>query len=446
MKRRSNPTSRKILILGDGDFTFARALARHDGSLAIYATELGSADELRARYFDSDETKLAARLAEISSLGVTVALGVDATTLGSAASAATSPPWLQCNCELFDTAIFNFPHSYRHGGTAKMVKSCFSAVRRSGVLKKAGGRLEMRLRSLSPKEDARYGYVYESAARRGWHLEAVLPAALLATLARAGYAHTQTKRKCSALDALECRPLLWRWRRSAAADSPAYITIPRLIDAAFRDAAMLPLAADHRRVDAALHMPCPCIALRVESRRREAQAAAAAVRGGDGAAATGSSSGKRRRRRNGPIDELIDRERSAADGTPHCWCEVPSDLTDEALFAGVHSSATTSATPNLSAALEAVVAPRSVAALLVLIESNLSHGKEDEIARRLALWRLLKRTSMLGDAGATSNVWRALALHYRTFSPAGAHEPHALYCDKMQQKAHDLKGSQGGFD
>ena len=426
-----------ILVLGDGDLTFSRALARHDASLRIYATEIGTAPDLSTRYFNGSAQQTEARLAELRALSVRVALGIDGTKLD--VEGVGAPEWLRPHSKRFDRVVFNFPHSYRHGGTAKVVKACFASVQRSGVLDPRG-RFEMRMRSLSPKEDARYGYAYESARRRGWCLEAVLPCALLAALAERGYAHTQTKRSTSALDAHDCRPLLWRWRldeRIAAAGVDASaaaptlpLPLPCLLDRTFRDAALLPLALDHRRVDAALHLPCPCTALLAESRRRAAQAAAAAARGA--AAGTGSSSGRRRRLKNGPIDELVAPSHSRP-GAPCCWCVVPSDTSDALVLGalGVDSGGSPLAAP---------AADAGEAALLKRIDEATSG---DEMGRRLAMWRLLKRTvaraeSNGGDGGAAAAraalpaLWRALGAHYRRFS--AAHEHQAQYCEHAAER------------
>ena len=66
-----------MLVLGDGDFSFTRALARMHPNTTVVATELGSTADLCRRYGNATE-----RLRELLALGnVQVILGVDATAL-----------------------------------------------------------------------------------------------------------------------------------------------------------------------------------------------------------------------------------------------------------------------------------------------------------------------------------------------------------------------------
>ena len=116
-----------ILILGDGDLSFALALANHcrrNGlSPHIVATELGDPASLADRYFDSEHSKLAARLSALESLGVNVVLGVDSTALDSpeqqkrwvAGEWSGETVW-SCGVTGFDLVIWNFPHTTRYMG------------------------------------------------------------------------------------------------------------------------------------------------------------------------------------------------------------------------------------------------------------------------------------------------------------------------------------------
>ncbi|EJD54307.1 hypothetical protein AURDEDRAFT_79182 [Auricularia subglabra TFB-10046 SS5] len=94
------PTDR-ILLIGDGDFSFALALIRHPAvgivPENVVASTLDAEDALAAKYPDSAP----ANLAELRSKGATVLCGVDATKLGACKA---------LRAKRFDRVVWNFPH------------------------------------------------------------------------------------------------------------------------------------------------------------------------------------------------------------------------------------------------------------------------------------------------------------------------------------------------
>ena len=89
----------KVLVIGDGDFSFSLALARL-GCSPLYATSYESEEALCARY------KNAARnIQELLSVGCIVLHNVDATCLHKCSHAQ-----LQDNRRTFARIVFNFPH------------------------------------------------------------------------------------------------------------------------------------------------------------------------------------------------------------------------------------------------------------------------------------------------------------------------------------------------
>ncbi|XP_037493780.1 uncharacterized protein At4g26485 [Jatropha curcas] len=91
-------SSQKILLVGEGDFSFAVCLGRAFGSATnIVATSLDSKDELKSKY-----SKAIVHLKELEELGCTIVHGVDALTM-------RQHPLL--NNKSFDRIVFNFPHA-----------------------------------------------------------------------------------------------------------------------------------------------------------------------------------------------------------------------------------------------------------------------------------------------------------------------------------------------
>jgi 25S rRNA (uracil2634-N3)-methyltransferase len=89
----------KILLIGEGDFSFARSLVEHHGCEHVIATVLESAQELNEKYPHVEEN-----VSAIEAAGGVVKFGVDGTKM---------KPW----CEgkkggpgIMDRIFFNFPH------------------------------------------------------------------------------------------------------------------------------------------------------------------------------------------------------------------------------------------------------------------------------------------------------------------------------------------------
>jgi len=90
----------RVLLVGEGNFSFARALCRHLGSLGsvagVYATALDTDSALKRKYPDADECRR-----EIEDLGATALVGVDATRLHGVREFRKA----------FRKIVWNFPHS-----------------------------------------------------------------------------------------------------------------------------------------------------------------------------------------------------------------------------------------------------------------------------------------------------------------------------------------------
>ena len=202
-----------VLLLGEGNFSFAKAVGRarrFEGAI-VTATELGTPSEVSARYFAGSEASLAAVCDELLKLGVRVVLGVDVTRLEcsdtcyhweSSTGAFTAGPLFDKDAgpppvSLF---VFNFPHTTRPGKTAKLLKQCFRSLRACTACGIAGAdcRVEMRLRHEGQLRDAgrlirsRYGHE-EAAALACFNLVSVCESDL-PWLESLGYEHRSTKR------------------------------------------------------------------------------------------------------------------------------------------------------------------------------------------------------------------------------------------------------------
>ena len=72
-----------ILLLGEADCSFARAIGQRGGldGICVTATELGTPSDVCSRYFGGCAEALAARCDELNSYGIRVVLGVDVTRL-----------------------------------------------------------------------------------------------------------------------------------------------------------------------------------------------------------------------------------------------------------------------------------------------------------------------------------------------------------------------------
>ena len=244
-----------VLLLGEADFSFARAMGRRGGleKTAVTATELGTPADVSNRYFSGSVEELGMRCDELHSLGVRVVLGVDVCRLecndtchhwmakqqrfveaplwsgcddAAAAAAAGLPPVSQ--------VVFNFPHTTRPGKTAKLLAQMFRSIRVliARGFAHAACDVELRLRHVSSGEDAgklirsQYGHD-EAAAAACFDAVSVDESDLHLW---PGYEHRSTKRnaRCGHLDLVN----MHRWR--AAPMRPPSVQ-------------PLPLGCNHRR-------------------------------------------------------------------------------------------------------------------------------------------------------------------------------------------------------
>lgn len=234
------------LLLGEADMSFARALGlrlQRSGCTAgcwVTATELGSPEDVRARYFD-DDAALAARCEELDQLGVRVILGVDVTRLecndlcshwrGGAAAAFVEAPLWDDGAPPASHVIFNFPHTTRPGKMEKLLLQLFRSLRASIArgFARADCTVEMRLRHVGGGEEEeatgliRSKYGHEAAAASACFELVSVGESDLATLAQLGYEHRSTKRnaRCGHLELAR----VWTWR-AAAVSSPSRQRLP----------------------------------------------------------------------------------------------------------------------------------------------------------------------------------------------------------------------------
>ena len=143
----------RILLVGEGDLSFAAALAALGGGANLTASTLDTADELEAKYPAVQE-----RLAALRAAGATIAPGVDATTMASHAS--MNPP--------YDRVVYNFPYAH----VTKFAKDHLEQNRRllrlffaeAAKLLKPGGEVHVRNKLTEPY--------------RSWDLHSLLPGSL----------------------------------------------------------------------------------------------------------------------------------------------------------------------------------------------------------------------------------------------------------------------------
>lgn len=146
-------SSHRILLVGEGDLSFAAALSALGGGANITASTLDTADELGGKY-----PAVQQRLAALRAAGATIAPGVDVTSMAS--HAATDPP--------YDRVVYNFPYAH----VTKFAKDHLEQNRRllrlffaeAAKLLKPGGEVHVRNKLTEPY--------------RSWDLHSLLPESL----------------------------------------------------------------------------------------------------------------------------------------------------------------------------------------------------------------------------------------------------------------------------
>ena len=106
------PTDR-ILLVGEGDFSFSRSLLTTHGCTNLIATSYDKASNLRSKY-----PQAASNIAALEAENCLVRYGVDATKLGKAGVPEGGGGGKEVKKGGFDRVVFNFPHV---GGLTKDV-------------------------------------------------------------------------------------------------------------------------------------------------------------------------------------------------------------------------------------------------------------------------------------------------------------------------------------
>lgn len=206
-----------ILLLGEGDFSFAKALRQvFEGHMT--ATECGSGTNIESRYgncflYDDDNNN-----DERDSM--TILAGVDARSLATPECSCQewtqqewSAPhvfWIQ-DRPCFDLVVFNFPHTEKHGKASRLVRTLFKQLR----LCVHAGQLpphlvvEMRLRVLRDGKRVRAAYNHEESAAESQFVLIDKQPCDLERWKKLGYTHRMTKKNETCRD-ISCN--VWRWR------------------------------------------------------------------------------------------------------------------------------------------------------------------------------------------------------------------------------------------
>lgn len=235
------PHFTSVLLVGEADFSFARALARQNeldildqdySSMKITATEYGSVSDVTNRYFEGDASIMQQSMANLQEMNAIreIVCGINVRLLGKTNgkeictgqkwNAATnswdnsSPFWATVRgTKMFDLIIFNFPHSNQAGRAAKLIQAFFKQVRLcvDDLRMSPSVVVEMRLRDQENQSHIRTFYRHiESASSSNFELIGVWESDL-AHWEALGYSHKWTKKNQSCRD-LGSRSHVWRWK------------------------------------------------------------------------------------------------------------------------------------------------------------------------------------------------------------------------------------------
>lgn len=148
-------TERRVLLLGEGDFSFAVALAKED--VQVVATGLDTEEEVQRKYSDAGPNlRKLARLRRVAS----VHHGVDATRLTE---------WATLG--LFDDVVFTHPHLGTEDCVSHYALLAHFFAACGSRLRKNSGAIHVTLAS----EQAVTWRAKDAAARHGWHCVAHTP-------------------------------------------------------------------------------------------------------------------------------------------------------------------------------------------------------------------------------------------------------------------------------
>lgn len=238
---------RRVLLLGEADYSFTKAFARAMAmkmktsstpmSMELTATEYGTPTEIASRYYTDDMGKVKTAVSNIQKLTVVKELmcNLNARLLGKSQNNindcvcqrwnSKTHDWDEpsmfwndsnTNSSKYDLIIFNFPHSDQAGRAGKLVRALFKQLRicidddrlPSDVV------LEMRLRFIPTlevdKKNIRSYYKHEQAARESQFRLIGSSKGDLENWEKLGYQHKMTKNNNTCRDIGEdCS--IWRW-------------------------------------------------------------------------------------------------------------------------------------------------------------------------------------------------------------------------------------------
>ncbi|XP_019086734.1 PREDICTED: uncharacterized protein At4g26485-like [Camelina sativa] len=137
-KLREYSNKQKILLVGEGDFSFSLSLARAFGSATnLTATSLDTFEEVQLKYKNGK-----ANIQELKTQGCTVVHGVNVHSM-------TKDLKHGQRSELYDRIIFNFPHSgFGFGCEHQMVRGFMKSAKK--MVKDIGGEIHVTHKTAHP--------------------------------------------------------------------------------------------------------------------------------------------------------------------------------------------------------------------------------------------------------------------------------------------------------